>query len=331
MPDLKDFPDVTQMAIPFFVVAILIEVFVIRYLKGRGDYETRDTTTSLLMGVGNVASGLLLGFIAFSVLMWAWQFRIVDLGSSWWVIALCFVLDDLRYYWYHRIAHRCRWVWAEHVIHHSSQHYNLSTALRQSWTGTFTGMFILRIPLALIGFHPVLLLFVGGLNLVYQFWIHTETIGRMWRPIEWIFNTPSHHRVHHATNPRYLDSNYAGTLIIWDRMFGTFVPELDEDMPRYGIIKNIGTFNPVRVAFHEWIDMFRDAMRPGLSIRQRLSYLFAPPGWSHDGSRKGSELLKADYVALNPETAGTPGLPPGLPGAARGASQTAQTGVAAAE
>jgi sterol desaturase/sphingolipid hydroxylase (fatty acid hydroxylase superfamily) len=331
MPDLKDFPDVTQMAIPFFVVAILIEVFVIRYLKGRGDYETRDTTTSLLMGVGNVASGLLLGFIAFGVLMWAWQFRIVDLGSSWWVIALCFVLDDLRYYWYHRIAHRCRWVWAEHVIHHSSQHYNLSTALRQSWTGTFTGMFILRIPLALIGFHPVLLLFVGGLNLVYQFWIHTETIGRMWRPIEWIFNTPSHHRVHHATNPRYLDSNYAGTLIIWDRMFGTFVPELDEDMPRYGIVKNIGTFNPVRVAFHEWIDMFRDAMRPGLSIRQRLSYLFAPPGWSHDGSRKGSELLKADYVALNPETAGTPGLPPGLHGAARGSPQTAQTGVAAAE
>lgn len=324
MPDLKDFPDVTQMAIPFFVIAILIEVFVIRYLKGRGDYETRDTTTSLLMGVGNVASGLLLGFIAFGVLMWAWQFRIIDLGSSWWVIALCFLLDDLRYYWYHRIAHRCRWVWAEHVIHHSSQHYNLSTALRQSWTGTFTGMFILRIPLALIGFHPVLLLFVGGLNLVYQFWIHTETIGRMWKPIEAIFNTPSHHRVHHATNPRYLDSNYAGTLIIWDRMFGTFVPELDEDMPRYGIVKNIGTFNPVRVAFHEWVDMFRDAMRPGLSIRQRLSYLFAPPGWSHDGSRKGSELLKADYVALHPEAAGTPGLP----GVGRASPHS---GVAAAE
>ncbi len=241
MPDLKDFPDVTQMAIPFFVVAILIELFVIRRLRRRGDYETRDTATSLLMGVGNVASGLLLGFIAFGVLMWAWQFRIVDLGTSWPVIALCFVLDDLRYYWYHRIAHRCRWVWAEHVIHHSSQHYNLSTALRQSWTGTFTGMFILRIPLALIGFHPVLLLFVGGLNLVYQFWIHTETIGRMWKPIEWIFNTPSHHRVHHATNPRYLDANYAGTLIIWDRMFGTFVPELDEDMPRYGIVKNTTT------------------------------------------------------------------------------------------
>ncbi len=309
MPDLKDFPNVTELAIPFFVVAILIELLVIRHFKGRGDYETRDTTTSLLMGVGNVASGLLLGFVAFGVLMWAWQYRIVDLGTSWAVIALCFIVDDLRYYWYHRIAHRCRWVWAEHVIHHSSQHYNLSTALRQSWTGTFTGMFILRIPLALLGFHPVLLLFVGGLNLVYQFWIHTETIGRMWRPIEWIFNTPSHHRVHHATNPRYLDSNYAGTLIVWDRMFGTFVPELDEDMPRYGIVKNIGTFNPIRVAFHEWIDMFRDAAGPGLTLRQRLAYLFAPPGWSHDGSRKGSGELKADYVARNPTAAGSPGLP----------------------
>ncbi len=309
MPDLKDFPDVTQLAIPFFVIAILLELFVIRYLKRRGDYETRNTLTSLVMGVGNVVSGLLLGFVAFFVLMWAWEYRIYDFGTAWWAIALCFILDDLRYYWYHRIAHRCRWVWAEHVNHHSSQHYNLSTALRQSWTGTFTGMFILRIPLALIGFHPVLLLFVGGLNLVYQFWIHTEAIGRMWKPIEWIFNTPSHHRVHHATNPRYLDSNYAGTLIIWDRMFGSFVPELDEDMPRYGIVKNVGTFNPLKVAFHEWIDMFRDAFQPGLKLTERLAYLVAPPGWSHDGSRKGSEALKADYVAQHPEAAGMPGLP----------------------
>lgn len=309
MPDPKDFPDVTQLAIPFFVIAILLELSVIRYLKGRGGYETRDTLTSLLMGVGNVVSGLLLGFVSFGVLMWVWQFRIADLGTSWAVIALCFLADDLRYYWYHRIAHRCRWVWAEHVNHHTSQHYNLSTALRQSWTGTFTGMFILRIPLALIGFHPVLLLFVGGLNLVYQFWIHTEAIGKMWKPIEWIFNTPSHHRVHHATNPRYLDANYAGTLIIWDRMFGSFVPELDDDAPRYGIVRNIGSFNPIKVAFHEWIDMFGDVVRPGLNLTERLAYLFAPPGWSHDGSRKGSEALKADYVALYPEAAGMPGLP----------------------
>lgn len=309
MPDINSFPDVTQLAIPFFVLAILIEIAVIRFFKARGTYHTRDTLTSLAMGIGNVVSGLLLGFVAFGVLMWAWQFRITDLGTSWMVVALCFVLDDLRYYWYHRIAHRCRWVWAEHVIHHSSQHYNLSTALRQSWTGTFTGMFILRIPLALLGFHPLLLAFVGGLNLLYQFWIHTESIGRLWKPFEFIFNTPSHHRVHHATNPRYLDSNYAGTLIIWDRMFGTFVPERDEDAPRYGIVKNIGTWNPLRVAFHEWIDMLKDAARPGLSFGQRIGYLVNPPGWSHDGSRMGSDALKADFVAKNPDQAGQPGLP----------------------
>lgn len=148
-----------------------------------------------------------------------------------------------------------------------------------------------------------------GRNLVYQFWIHTETIGRMWNWVEFIFNTPSHHRVHHATNPRYLDANYAGTLIVWDRMFGTFVEELEEDRPRYGIVKNIGTFNPVKVAFHEWIGMFKDAFSPGLTLGQRLRYLFMPPGWSHDGSRDTSETLKAAYVRRNPTEAGKPGLP----------------------
>ena len=308
---IPNYPDVTQIAIPFFIIAILAELAYLKltHAERKAGFEIRDTLTSLLMGTGNVVSGLLLGFVAFGVLMWAWQFRVHDFGFSWWAVALCFLLDDLRYYWYHRIAHRSRWVWAEHVNHHSSQHYNLSTALRQSWTSTFTGMFVLRIPLVLIGFHPLMIAFVGGLNLVYQFWIHTEAIGKMWKPIELIFNTPSHHRVHHATNPRYLDSNYAGTLIIWDRMFGSFVEELDEDMPRYGIVKNIGTFNPFKVAFHEWVNMLRDAFQPGLTMRQRLGYLFMPPGWSHDGSRKGSEDLKADYVRLHPDQAGMPGLP----------------------
>ena len=122
-------------------------------------------------------------------------------------------------------------------------------------------------------------------------------------------NTPSHHRVHHATNPRYLDANYAGTLIIWDRMFGTFVEELEEDMPKYGLVKNIGTFNPFRVAFHEWIDMFRDFRQPGISIKDRFKYLIKPPGWRHDAEISGSEAIKADFVARNPEEAGKPGLP----------------------
>jgi len=297
------FLDVTRLAIPLYVLGILIELVAIRYWKRRGEFETRDALTSLLMGAGNVASGLLLGFVSVVA------FRFFDLGLHWWVFVVAFILDDLRYYCYHRIAHRVRWVWAEHVNHHSSQHYNLTTALRQSWTGQMTGMFVLQVPLVLLGFHPAVIAFVYGFNLIYQFWIHTEAIDKLPRPIEYIFNTPSHHRVHHATNPRYLDANYAGTLIIWDRMFGTFVEELPEDMPRYGIVKNVGTFNPVRVAFHEWFGMLKDVFSPGLTLRQRLLYMVAPPGWSHDGSRKTSEDLKADYVRLNPSEAGKAGLP----------------------
>ena len=307
---IPQFPNVTQLAIPAFVGLILLELLYLRQRRRAGGYETRDTITSLMMGVGNVVTGILFGFVAYGVLTWAYQFRLTSIGFEWYWILICFVIDDARYYFYHRIAHRCRWVWAEHVIHHSSQHYNLSTALRQSWTGVFTGMFVLRIPLVLIGFHPLLIVFVGGINLLYQFWIHTEAIGKLPRWFEAVMNTPSHHRVHHATNPRYLDANYAGTLIIWDRMFGTFVEELDEDVPRYGIVKQIGTFNPFKVAFHEWIAMFRDALQPGISVTTRLQYLVRPPGWRHDMEISGSEALKADYVARNPQEAGKPGLPP---------------------
>ena len=306
---MYNFPQVTQFAIPFFIVAMLAEIVFVRYFKGKGEFETRDTLTSLMMGVGNVAMGLIFGFISYGILTWFWQFRFFDLGVSWWVGLGAFLIDDLRYYWYHRIAHRMRWFWAEHINHHSSQHYNLSTALRQSWTGSFTGAVVLQVPLVLLGVHPAFLAFVYGFNLVYQFWIHTETIGKLPAWFEAVMNTPSHHRVHHATNPRYLDANYAGTLIIWDRMFGTFVEELEEDQPRYGIVKNIGTFNPVKVAFHEYVGIARDVFTPGLTLRQRLAYLFAPPGWSHDGSRDTSESLKAAYVRRNPTEAGKPGLP----------------------
>ncbi len=306
---MPDFPKVTQLAIPFFVIAMLAELVWIRWMQGKGEFETRDTLTSLLMGVGNVAMGLFFGFLSYGVLMWFWQFRLFDLGFYWWVGLTAFLLDDLRYYWYHRFAHRVRWFWAEHVNHHSSQHYNLSTALRQSWTGNFTGAVLLSVPLTILGFHPAFVAFVYGFNLVYQFWIHTETIGKMPAWFEAVMNTPSHHRVHHATNARYLDANYAGTLIVWDRLFGTFVPEEAADKPRYGLVSNVATFNPLKVAFHEWVAMARDAAAPGLTLSQRLKYLFMPPGWSHDGSRKTSETIKAEYVARNPDEAGRPGLP----------------------
>ena len=302
------YPDVVNYAVPFFIAAILLELawIVIKHRGGR--YETRDALTSLLMGAGNVVSGILLGFVAYGFYVWLWDYRLFDLGKGWLVVAACFILDDLRYYWYHRIAHRSRFVWAEHVNHHSSQHYNLTTALRQSWTGTFTFTWLLRAPLILLGFHPAMVIFVGGLNLIYQFWIHTEAIGKMPRWFEAVMNTPSHHRVHHGRNARYLDANYAGVLIIWDRMFGTFVPEQESEKPDYGLVHNLGTFNPLRVAFHEWLAMARDVFGPGLTLRQRLAYAFAPPGWSHDGSRAMTPEIKARHVARHPEDAGTPGF-----------------------
>ncbi|MCH2166726.1 MAG: sterol desaturase family protein [Oceanicola sp.] len=308
MTDMMTYPDVVNLAVPFFIAAILIELTWIA-VKGRGGrYETRDAVTSLVMGAGSVASGILLGFIAWGFFMVLWQITPLDLGTSWWVVLLCFVLDDLRYYWVHRFGHRIRWVWASHVNHHSSQHYNLTTALRQTWSGTFTFMMVMRAPLILLGFHPAMVLFAGGLNLIYQFWIHTEAIGKLPRWVEAVMNTPSHHRAHHGRNPRYLDCNYAGVFIIWDRMFGTFVPEIESDKVDYGLVHNLGTFNPLRVAFHEWIGMLRDMTQPGLTLRERVKYAVLPPGYSHDGSRQTSEQIKEDHLRANPKDRGTPGF-----------------------
>jgi len=190
-----------------------------------------------------------------------------------------------------------RWLWADHVNHHSSQHYNLSTALRQSWGGPLTPGLVFRAPLVLLGFPIPMIAFVRGLNLVYQFWIHTEVIGRFPRFIEAMMNTPSHHRVHHATNPAYLDSNYAGVFIVWDRMFGTFVAERADDRPRYGIVRNLATFNVLKIAAHEWIGLFSDIAR-AKNLREAFCYIFAPPGWSSDGSRDTTNSLKKQWISL---------------------------------
>ncbi len=308
MTDTLNFPDVTQLAVPFFITAILAELGWIVWKGKGGRYETRDAVTSLIMGAGSVASGILLGFLAWGFFMWLWALTPLDLGSSIGVIILCFVLDDLRYYWVHRFGHRVRWVWASHVNHHSSQHYNLTTALRQTWTGTFSLVMLVRAPLVLLGFHPAIILLVGGINLIYQFWIHTEAIDKMPRWFEAVMNTPSHHRVHHGRNARYLDVNYAGVFIIWDKMFGTFVPEQDHDRPDYGLVHNLGTFNPLRVAFHEWLGLIRDATQPGLTLPERLKYAFAPPGYSHDASRDTSAIIKARHLARHPSERDTPGF-----------------------
>ena len=294
-----EFPNIIGWAVPAFALLVLAEIVAAR-LTGKGRYEARDSAASLLMGFGSEIAPLLGGAAAVGAVFYAaYEFRLFTIPNTLWAVVLCFVLDDLRYYWWHRISHERRWFWASHVIHHSSQHYNLTTALRQTWTGQILGQILFKTPLIFLGFHPAMVLFVGAVNLIYQFWIHTELINRM-GPFEWIFNTPSHHRVHHATNPRYLDANYAGTLIIWDRMFGTFIPESDDEKPRYGIIKNLGTFNPLVISFHEWIGIARDVWS-AKSWRDRFGYLFGPPGWSPDGSRMTSAMIKERWARINGE------------------------------
>ena len=296
MPDFSP----TDYAIPGFVLLVLIEMIWARRMR-REAYEPRDTLTSLAFGLGSTVAGLLSAGIVFAAFLWVWQFRLFDvpmeLPGAWWAWALCFVLDDLAYYWVHRFGHRVRWFWASHVNHHSSQHYNLSTALRQTWTGFFTLLFVLKMPLILVGFHPVMIAICGGFNLIYQFWIHTEAIKWMPRWFEAVMNTPSHHRVHHATNPRYLDRNYAGVFIVWDKLFGTFEPEVRPEEGgeriRYGIVRQLGTFNLLWSVFHEWVGIAQDIWRA--PWRHKLSYLLREPGWSHDGSRETSGMIRARW------------------------------------
>ena len=283
--------DPVTLATPLFIVSIILEIVLARFGKAKATYEVRDTAVSLAMGLGSGLGGLVAAGAMAASTVWVYQHRAFSVPvTAIWAWVLLFMLEDLTYYAFHRISHERRLWWAAHVNHHTSQHYNLSTALRQTWTGGVAGTWALWLPLAWLGFPPAMIALQKGISLVYQYWIHTEAIGRMPKWFEAVFNTPSHHRVHHARNPVYLDRNYAGILIVWDRLFGTFQPELDVEPCRYGIVKNLGTFNIVRVAFHEWIGMAADVLR---HPRHAFGYVLGRPGWSHDGSRETSAMIKA--------------------------------------
>ena len=289
-------PSLTEMMFGFYAVSITIEALLGRFGAIKARYQAGDTLAALGMTVGNFATNVMMAGIVVAGLSLAWQHRLFTISPTWpWAWAVLFVLDDFTYYWFHRISHECRLWWAAHVNHHSSQHYNLSTALRQTWTGEIVGTWTPWIPLALIGFPPRMILLQTTLNLFYQFWIHTEAVHRMPRWYEYLFNTPSHHRVHHASNPRYLDTNYAGVLMVWDRLFDTFAQEVDHDPPRYGIIRNIETQNPFRIAFHEWWAMGRDVMA-ARSLREAAWLIIGPPGWRADGQGVTSRRVRAEWL-----------------------------------
>ncbi|MEV5647979.1 sterol desaturase family protein [Nocardia sp. NPDC052254] len=272
--------DLIAHAIPVFVICLIAEAVSFRFLPDDDElgYRFRDATTSVMMGLGNVVVNIGWKLVVLTVFAAAYLITPLQLSPAdplTWIALI--VADDFAYYWYHRTHHTVRMLWASHVVHHSSEFYNLSTALRQPWT-PFSSL-PYWIPLALLGFPPWMILLQQSISLVYQFFIHTERVGTLWRPIEWVFNTPSHHRVHHGSNDRYLDRNYGGILIVWDRLFGTFEPE--SERVRYGLTTNIGTFNPVRVATHEFAAIWSDLVA-ARSWRDRWGYLLRGPGWAPD-------------------------------------------------
>jgi sterol desaturase/sphingolipid hydroxylase (fatty acid hydroxylase superfamily) len=272
--------DPTVYAIPGFILLLAGEWWLLhrRHRAGtltRGrPYESRDTWASLAMGGGILVIGAGIKLVQFGFATWLWERHLWDLGTSVWTWVGAVVAFDLAYYWDHRWRHEVRFLWASHVNHHSSQRFNYSTALRQEWSPWLE---LLLYPLlALVGFRPEMIVVAHGISLIYQFWVHTELVDRC-GPLEWVLNTPSHHRVHHGSNQRYLDRNYAGILIVWDRLFGTFEPETEA--VRYGLTKDITTYNPLRIASHEYASMLAD-VRGAASWRARLGYVFRHPGWT---------------------------------------------------
>lgn len=266
------------IATPFF-----IGVFAWEYLKIRQDptkVNVGESMRNFLLGAGYQTSELLFaGVISFPVYALAWHHRLFNIPSNWITALVLFVLVDLAYYGFHRSSHRSRWLWAAHVTHHSSTRLNFSTAMRQNATNIFNGGWLFYVPLAWIGFNPVWVGVCYALSLVYQFFIHTTLIDKLPSPLEFIFNTPSHHRVHHGKNPGYIDTNYGGVLIIFDRLFGTFTPEIDA--PDYGITRPVESHNLLVLWCHEYVDLFRDMAASG-PLLQRLKHLWMPPEWRRD-------------------------------------------------
>jgi len=270
------------LAFPVFILAVLAELYYEK-IKELKLYKGKDFWASLGMAVITLFVEFIpkaLAFVAFYYIHeWSPLKEIV--GRQWWAWGILFFLDDFAYYWFHRMNHEVRLFWAGHVAHHSSEYMNFGTALRQG-AGERLHKYFFWLWIPILGFDPLMMFVVHSVNLLYQFWTHTEVVYKLPRVIEYIFNTPSHHRVHHASNIRYLDRNHGGVLIIWDRIFGTFSEEREFEKPIYGLTKNIDSYNPLYVASHEYGAIWQDVRRAE-SWKDKLSYIFKAPGWSHDG------------------------------------------------
>ena len=267
-----DLPNIIAIAGPIMIGLVVLEWFI--SLKRNHDYyDGKDAVAATAVGLLNVALAAVLKIITFGIVLFVYNKTPWSIPHTWWAFPLCLIWIDFWRYVAHRVAHESRFWWATHVTHHSSKKYNLSVSFRLGWTQYIKIIFFL--PVIATGFDPIVFFVCHQIEVLYQFWIHTEYIHKLPKPIEFFFTTPSHHRVHHATNDKYIDKNYGSTFIIWDRMFGTFQPETET--PVYGITKELEKpYSPIYLCFHEWADLVRDVTRVK-GYKKKLQVVFGPP------------------------------------------------------
>ncbi len=279
------------ISIPIYTIVIGIEILY-SYFKHKGFYSSKGILSNLYLTSLNLSLDILLRGVCLAVLRYFFQFKFTEIDKTihpliYWSALL--LAEDFMFYWMHRIDHYCRFFWAVHVTHHSSEEFNLTVGFRSSvFQPVYRFMYF--IPLSLFGFNPLDVMFMYAATQIYGILIHTKTIGNL-GPFEWVLSTPSHHRVHHASNVKYLDKNMGMILIIWDRLFGTFAKE--EEAVVFGLTTNIKTYNPITMVFHEWKAIYED-LKKQTSLKNKFMYVFGPPGWSHDGSRKTSRQLRKE-------------------------------------
>jgi len=264
---------------PFFAVAIIVEAVLYRRFKGKS-YPWRESVLSFIIAIGHSLAGYINHAFIIAIIGTAvWEIRLTTIPmDNWWSWVLLFLLEEFAYYWYHRCAHRMRLLWATHAVHHSPEELTLASAYRLAWTPVLSASWVFFLPVIWIGFNPFLVFGLLGISLVYQFWLHSTLIPKL-GPLEYVFNTPSAHRVHHASNADYLDRNYGGILIVFDRLFGTYTEEAEGVTLKYGLVHPQTSNNPLVIVYGEFVGLVRDIIK-AKSWKDRYRLIFMPPGWS---------------------------------------------------
>jgi len=265
-------PNLIIWAIPVMFFFVILE-YVISYWQRKEYYDVRETIGSTLVGLGNVGIGVFIKTLLFFFFLLAYNLVPWRMELSWWSFIPCYIIFDFFSYWAHRISHHLRLLWATHVAHHSGEHYNLSISFRLSWVQYVKIIFFL--PVALMGFHPIIIFVTNQIAILFQFWVHTEYIRKLHPAVEYIFATPSNHRVHHGSQDKYMNKNFGATFIIWDRIFKTHQQE--EEQPKYGITHNISrSYDPIEINFREYVDIIRD-IKKSKNWKEALFFIFGDP------------------------------------------------------